>query len=344
MLGSGAMKLNVPVEYLGERPEDRTIDHAMVFVINDSPDDSLRPLVSLLELACDEERPVLLAGAPLTQQALVMLKLNAARAQVVPVRLDEDATDHLIRVSGAQPVAFAAPLSFQHAGYVSRVTFGDGELDLWSDPSGSKPGPRSAEGEPEQEPPVARVRENWLQLALYGAEPVRHTLRDEHVWRLAQKLATIERRMAPRREMGIPFSFIHTPPVEPSELTALETAIGGPLPEDYVAFALRLARSLNALPNFAIDFPDSPSTRAFEVGTRQGRALRLGSGQREADYNEGLWVAFGSLASGRVLISEEPSDQVDEGQEPPMGRPSEGFLSWIEKPIDLCLRMSEALR
>lgn len=340
------MKTTLPAEYLGERPAVSSIEHAMVFVVRGAQEDEMPPLVSLLELAYSEKRPVLLAGASLSPQGLATLQMNAAVARIVPVQLDEGATEQLVRVSGAQPIAFARPISFQQAGSVSRIEFGDRDLEVWGDPSAPKPAQRPAEPEPElapeEGPKVARVRQDWLQLALDGAEPVRETPRDEQVWGLARKLAIITRRMAPP-ESSMVFEYVRTPPVEPEELSRLEAAIDGPLPEDFVAFALRLGGSISALPNFAVDFPMEPSIRELD-DARLGRALRLGVGQMESDYNQGLWIGFGGRASGRVMISEEPNDQTDDDQEPSwLGRPGEGFLAWIDGALDLCLRMSEHL-
>jgi hypothetical protein len=325
------MQTSLPATYLNDLPAQHAFHDALIFIARSTPAESIRSVLSLLELGQLELRPFLLVNAELDRQSLNTLKINFKAVPIVPLRLDPEATAELAKVSGAVPMDLGAPVSLEHAGSLARVVFEDHTIGLSTEQPPAKP----------PSPPVPRERADWVQLAEKGQEPLRLCERDEEAWRLAQGLMTLARRFEQAEVTAREYDFVRTPPASPEELAALEARLGCALPEELVSAALRLGQKFDVWWDLRFALPREPRVEVFPIGRSEARAIHIGYARADTYCSHEIWLLIEGRFAGHVGTVWRPyePDGDDDYQV--------GAASWntrlhtfFKQGIDLALRLT----
>lgn len=327
------MQTSLPATYLNDLPAQHAFEDALIFIAKSTPADSIRSVLSLLELGQLELRPFLLVNAALDRQSLNTLKINFKAVPIVPLRLGPEATAELAKVSGAVPMDLGGAVSLDHAGSMARVVFAEDTIAL----STERPAPKPPS------PPVPRERTDWVQLAEQGTEPLRICERDEEAWHFAKGLATLARRYEQTEVNAREFDFARTPPISPEELAALEARLGCTLPEEFVSAALRLGAAFAVWWDLRFAFPREPRIEVFPIGRAEARAIFIGSARADARCRHEIWLMIEGRSAGRIGTVWRPyeSDITDDDYQVGAGSWGTSLHTWFKQGIELALRATK---
>lgn len=326
------MQTSLPATYLNDLPAQNAFEDPLIFIASSTPAESIRSVISLLQLGQLELRPFLLVNATLDKQSLNTLKVNYRSVPIVPLRLDPEATAELAKVSGAVPTDLGPDVSIEHAGSLARVMFAEDTLSLSSEPPAAKP----------PSPKVPRERTDWVQLAEQDKEPPRTCARDEETWRFAQELATLARRYEQTEVNSREYDFARTPPVGPEELAALEGQLGCALPEELVSAALRLGASFDVWWDLRFSFPKEPRVEVFPIGRTEARAIHIGYARSDAHCSHEIWLMIEGRFAGTVgtIWRAYESDGTGDDYQVGAGSWTTSLHSWFAQGIELALRLT----